>query len=172
MNRMRELLEELETKTAKVFEMGGEKRIARQHGRNKLTARERIDKLLDADTFLEMGIHGSEYTDKLIPADGVITGLGKIDGRDVCVAAYDFTVLGGSIGIVSQVKVAPPHRRQGNRSGGRPHRPGGLPGAQPGRAAQRVQRPADSTDRAGEYGRPQSMFAPEDPSGRRSQPEH
>jgi acetyl-CoA carboxylase carboxyltransferase component len=106
MNRMRELLEELETKTAKVFEMGGEKRIARQHGRNKLTARERIDKLLDADTFLEMGIHGSEYTDKLIPADGVITGLGKIDGRDVCVAAYDFTVLGGSIGIVSQVKVA------------------------------------------------------------------
>ena len=106
MSRMRELLEELETKTAKINEMGGEKRVARQHERGKLTARERIDQLLDDGTFMEMGAHGSEYVDKLIPADGVVTGLGKIDGRSVCVAAYDFTVLGGSIGVVSQVKVA------------------------------------------------------------------
>ena len=106
MSRMRELLLELEKKRERVHEMGGEKRVARQHGRGKLTARERIDGLVDPGTFVEMGAHGSEYVDKLVPADGVITGVGDIDGRKTCIAAYDFTVLGGSIGIVSQVKVA------------------------------------------------------------------
>ena len=106
MSRMRELLDELEKKRERVHQMGGEKRVARQHARGKLTARERIDALVDADSFLEMGVHGSEYVDKLVPADGVITGVGEIDGRKVCLAAYDFTVLGGSIGVVSQIKVA------------------------------------------------------------------
>ncbi len=106
MATMREQVAELEARRAKVREMGGERRIARQHGRGKSTARERIDALLDEGTFFEMGAHGSEYRDKLVPADGVVTGVGEIDGRKVCVAAYDFTVLGGSIGQVSEVKVS------------------------------------------------------------------
>jgi acetyl-CoA carboxylase carboxyltransferase component len=103
---MRELVAELETRKAKIHEMGGERRIARQHDRGKMTARERIDQLVDDGTFLEMGTHGSEYKDKLIPADGVITGVGKIDGRMCSITAYDFTVLGGSIGMVGEAKVS------------------------------------------------------------------
>ena len=106
MNRMRELIAELETRTGKIHEMGGERRVARQHDRGKMTARERIDVLTDEGTFLEMGIHGSEYKDKLIPADGVICGVGQIDGRWCAVTAYDFTVLGGSIGMVGETKVS------------------------------------------------------------------
>jgi acetyl-CoA carboxylase carboxyltransferase component len=106
MSRMRDLLNELDEKRARVHEMGGEKRIARQHARGKMTARERIEALVDPGSFLEMGAHGSEYGDRLVPADGVITGIGDIDGRKTCIAAYDFTVLGGSIGVVSQIKVA------------------------------------------------------------------
>ena len=90
MSRMRELVTELETRKAKIHEMGGERRIARQHERGKMTARERIDQLVDDGTFLEMGTHGSEYKDKLVPADGVVTGVGKIDGRMCAIAAYDF----------------------------------------------------------------------------------
>ena len=106
MNKMRELVAELETRKAKIHEMGGESRIARQHDRGKMTARERIDYLVDDETFFETGAHGSEYKDKLIPADGVITGVGKIDGRMCAIAAYDFTVLGGSIGMVGEAKVS------------------------------------------------------------------
>ena len=104
-NQMRRRVAELHARRDKVREMGGEARIARQHGRNKLTARERIDLLLDEGTFLELGIQATEYEEKLIPADGVITGIGKIDGRYACVAAYDFTVLGGSIGMMGERKV-------------------------------------------------------------------
>ena len=104
-NAMRQMVAELNEKRTAALEMGGEKRIARQHERGKSTARERIEALLDPDSFLEMGIHGSEYASPNVPADGVITGLGKIDGRPCCVAAYDFTVLGGSIGLVGEVKV-------------------------------------------------------------------
>ncbi|MCZ7685126.1 MAG: acyl-CoA carboxylase subunit beta [Sandaracinaceae bacterium] len=64
-----------------------------------------MDRLLDAGTFTELGILGSEYAERPAPADGVVTGLGEIDGRKVCVAAYDYTVLGGSIGLVGETKV-------------------------------------------------------------------
>ncbi|MCP4872846.1 MAG: acyl-CoA carboxylase subunit beta [Proteobacteria bacterium] len=103
---MHERIEELQMRRAKASAMGGERRIARQHDRGKMTARERIDVLLDDGSFLELGLHGSEYTEKHVPADGVVTGVGKVDGRSVCVAAYDFTVLGGSIGEIGRVKVA------------------------------------------------------------------
>ncbi len=102
---MKDRIEELETRRQKAKAMGGERRIARQHERGKLTVRERIDLLLDDGSFLELGLHASEYTDKHVPADGVVTGLGTIDGRPCCVAGYDFTVLGGSIGLVGEVKV-------------------------------------------------------------------
>lgn len=77
---------------------GGTEKIARQHERGKLTARERIERLVDPDTFFEwnmlighkMGSH----------ADGIIVGQASIDGRPVCVYAQDATVLGGSIGAL------------------------------------------------------------------------
>jgi len=102
---MQERVGELEERRAKAMEMGGEKRVSRQHARGKMTARERIDSLVDEGSFQELGIHGSEYSHPLLAADGVITGTGTVDGRLVCIAAYDFTVLGGSIGAVSEVKV-------------------------------------------------------------------
>ncbi|MEM9191576.1 MAG: acyl-CoA carboxylase subunit beta [Myxococcota bacterium] len=82
---------------------GGQDRIDRQHAKGKLTARERIDALLDAGTFVEMDrlvVHrctdfGME--DQRIPGDGVVTGHGLVDGRQVFVFAQDFTVFGGSL---------------------------------------------------------------------------
>jgi len=89
-------LEELRHRKEKALQMGGPEKIMRQHEQNKLTARERIDRLLDPGTFFEVGmlnhsdIPGME--DKT-PADSKIGGYGKIDGRTVAVMANDFTVL-------------------------------------------------------------------------------
>jgi acetyl-CoA carboxylase carboxyltransferase component len=105
---MRELVAELEQKKAAAREMGGAAKVADQHERKKLTARERIDRLFDPGTFLEYGVLAESHvvTDRPTPADGVVTGVGKVEGRDVYVAAYDFTVLAGSIGMVGEIKVA------------------------------------------------------------------
>src|SRR6266566_1353853 len=79
---------------------GEEKAIAKQHAEGKLTARERIDKLLDPGTFVEEFMlaetPASDFgmAERKRPADGVITGYGKIDGRTVYVFAQDFTVIG------------------------------------------------------------------------------
>ncbi|MDQ7850826.1 MAG: carboxyl transferase domain-containing protein, partial [Armatimonadota bacterium] len=84
--------------------MGGEERIRRQHAAGKLTARERLDLLLDAGSFVELDRfvthRGREFgLDRVeAPADGVVTGWGTIDGRPVAVFSQDFTVLGGSLG--------------------------------------------------------------------------
>src|SRR3954471_7893054 len=108
---LRPLVEDLHERRAKARLGGGEERIARQHEQGKLTARERIDLLIDAGTFTELGIHaGIHYSvrgleDKEAPADGVITGYGKVDGRLVAVAAYDFTVMAGSMGMTGEMKV-------------------------------------------------------------------
>jgi propionyl-CoA carboxylase beta chain/acetyl-CoA/propionyl-CoA carboxylase carboxyl transferase subunit len=91
---------------------GGETRIARQHAKGKRTARERIEALLDEDTFTETGMFvthratGFGMEDKHPPGDGVVTGTGKIDGRPVCLFAQDFTVLGGSVGAAHGEKIA------------------------------------------------------------------
>ena len=107
---MREKLEELEKRKADALRMGGEGRLARQRERGKLDARARIAILLDRDSFHEIGLlatHlGKPDPDGRSPADGVICGSGLIDDRPVCVAAYDFTVHGGSIGPVGERKVA------------------------------------------------------------------
>jgi acetyl-CoA carboxylase carboxyltransferase component len=90
---------------------GGEEKIAKQHDRGKLTARERIDLLVDEGTFVELGLHGRPHfaqramDDVEAPADGVITGWGDVDGRPCCVAAYDFTVMAGSMGMTGELKV-------------------------------------------------------------------
>ena len=107
---MRQEVENLARLREQVKQMGGKEAVEKQHGRGKLTARERLDILIEKGTFVETGILGSEFgVDALVPADGVITGYGKLDDgvrtRDVAVAAYDFTVRGGSMGIVNESKV-------------------------------------------------------------------
>lgn len=83
---------------------GGEERIDAQHDKGKLTARERIEYLLDEGTFREVGTlaehQRSEFDlgDNQVPGDAVVTGYGEVDGEQVAVYALDFTVLGGSVG--------------------------------------------------------------------------
>ena len=90
---------------------GGAARIAKQHNGGKLTARERIDLLLDEDSFQEIDafvVHNATRfgLDKNKPlGDGVVTGMGKIDGRVVYVFAQDFTVFGGSLGLAHARKI-------------------------------------------------------------------
>ena len=91
---------------------GGPEKIAAQHAQDKLTARERLALLIDDGTFVELGIHGGPHFSqramegRKAPADGVVTGYGKVDGRLVAVAAYDFTVMAGSMGMTGELKVA------------------------------------------------------------------
>ena len=104
-------IEDLRRKRARIMQGGGEERIAKQHGAGKLTARERIDKLVDQTSFQEIGIfanHRSTYfgmAEKEVPADGVITGCAEVDGRTVHLASQDFTVLGGAAGEVHCSKI-------------------------------------------------------------------
>jgi acetyl-CoA carboxylase carboxyltransferase component len=109
---LRSLVEDLEERRRTARLGGGEEKIARQHEQDKLTARERLALLIDEGTFTELGIHARphfsqramEGTDA--PADGVITGYGKVDGRLVAVTAYDFTVMAGSMGMTGELKVS------------------------------------------------------------------
>src|SRR6201991_4077945 len=108
---LRPLVEDLHERRAKAKLGGGEERIARQHEQGKLTARERLDLLIDDGTFTELGLHAGIHHSvrglegKEAPADGVITGYGRVDGRMVAVAAYDFTVMAGSMGMTGELKV-------------------------------------------------------------------
>ncbi len=107
---MRELLAALEKRRAEAKKMGGEARLARQTERGKLDARARIELLVDAGSFREIGLLATHLgrlnADPPSPADGVVCGTGLIESRPVCVAAYDFTVHGGSIGVVGERKVS------------------------------------------------------------------
>jgi acetyl-CoA carboxylase carboxyltransferase component len=90
---------------------GGEERIARQHERGKLTARERVERLLDPGTFREIDMFVAHRTvgfgieEQKILGDSVVTGWGKINGRIVYVFSQDFTVFGGSLGEVHAEKI-------------------------------------------------------------------
>src|SRR5687768_11598545 len=107
---MAEAVAELNEKKAKAREMGGAERVQRQHDQNKLTVRERLDLLFDEGTLVEYGLlahHQSQspaMQGKNTPADGVVTGIGAVDGRKVAVIAYDFTVMAGSMGMVTEIK--------------------------------------------------------------------
>jgi len=107
---MKEELKSLAERKAKALEMGGPEKVAKQHKRGKLTARERIDLLIDPGTFQEYGLlathqsHRMEMAERITPADGVITGFGYINGRSAGVVAEDFTVLGGSVGMTHAMK--------------------------------------------------------------------
>jgi len=114
---LRPLVEDLHERRAQIALGGGVEKIARQHEQEKLTARERLALLIDTDqgtgqsTFVELGAHGRPHFSqramegKDAPADGVITGYGKVDGRLVAVCAYDFTVMAGSMGMTGELKV-------------------------------------------------------------------
>jgi acetyl-CoA carboxylase carboxyltransferase component len=108
---LRPLVEDLERRREQIKLGGGDQKIARQHEQEKLTARERIALLIDEGTFVELGIHGRPHSSQRAmdgvqaPADGVITGYGKVDGRLVAVCAYDFTVMAGSMGMTGEFKV-------------------------------------------------------------------
>ncbi|MGK5082375.1 acyl-CoA carboxylase subunit beta [Bdellovibrionota bacterium FG-1] len=92
-------------------QMGGPEAIQKQHEAGKLTARERIQLLFDEGSFVEYGVLGTHHSalpdmkDKITPADGVVTGVGMIQGRPAAVAAYDFTVMAGTMGEVGERKV-------------------------------------------------------------------
>ncbi|HII66595.1 MAG TPA: methylmalonyl-CoA carboxyltransferase, partial [Thermococcaceae archaeon] len=108
---MEEKVKELYEKKEEILKMGGEAGVQKQHEKGKLTARERIEKLLDPGSFVELGAfvkhRNTEFgLDKMeLPADGVITGYGTIDGRLVFVFAQDFTVMGGSLGEMHAAKI-------------------------------------------------------------------
>ena len=100
---MQEILRRLEEKRAAARAGGGEKRVQAQHGKGKLTARERLDVLLDEgsfeewDMFVEHRCGDFGMADQKVPGDGVVTGHGTINGRPVLVFSQDFTVFGGAL---------------------------------------------------------------------------
>jgi acetyl-CoA carboxylase carboxyltransferase component len=108
---LRPLVEDLHARRERIRLGGGPEKIEQQHAKGKLTARERIALLVDEGTFTELGIHGRPHFSQRAmegrdaPADGVITGYGRVNGRLAAVAAYDFTVMAGSMGMTGELKV-------------------------------------------------------------------
>jgi propionyl-CoA carboxylase beta chain len=108
---MQEILRQLEEKRDAARQGGGSRRIEAQHAKGKLTARERIDLLLDADSFEEWDMfvehRSSDFGmgEQRIPGDGVVTGHGTINGRLVFVFSQDFTVFGGSLSEAHAEKI-------------------------------------------------------------------
>jgi acetyl-CoA carboxylase carboxyltransferase component len=108
---LRPLVDDLHERRARARLGGGEEKIAKQHDAGKLTARERLALLVDEGTFTELGINAGIHFSvrglegKEAPADGVVTGFGKVDGRLCAIAAYDFTVMAGSMGMSGEQKV-------------------------------------------------------------------
>ncbi len=108
---MKDILEKLEARREEARLGGGEKRIAAQHAKGKLTARERIELLLDENSFEEFDMFVQHRSTEFgmekskIPGDGVVTGWGKVNGRVVFVFAKDFTVFGGSLSEAHAEKI-------------------------------------------------------------------
>ena len=108
---MQEILNQLEQRRADARLGGGQKRIDAQHGKGKLTARERLDVLLDPGSFEEYDMFVTHRAtdfgmgETIIPGDGVVTGWGTINGRLTYVFSQDFTVLGGSLSETHAQKI-------------------------------------------------------------------
>jgi acetyl-CoA carboxylase carboxyltransferase component len=108
---MSDRLAELEARREQARTAGSERAIEKHHAKGKMTARERLDYLLDEGSFQELDMlarhraHGMGLEDNRPYTDGVITGFGKIDGRKVCVFSQDFTVFGGALGEVFAEKI-------------------------------------------------------------------
>jgi methylmalonyl-CoA carboxyltransferase large subunit len=109
---MQEKVADLRKRTAKALLGGGEARLEKQRQGGKLTARERVDALVDPDSFEETGLFAEHratlfgMAGKSFPADGVVTGAASVSGRLVHLASQDFSVSGGSAGEVHSIKVA------------------------------------------------------------------
>ena len=107
-----EKISSLRETRARLEQGGGQAGIDKQHANGKLTARERVARLVDEGSFQEIGlfaVHHCTYfgmADKELPADGVVTGCATVDGRIVHLASQDFTVAGGAAGEVHSTKVA------------------------------------------------------------------
>src|SRR5215472_13651714 len=105
-------VEELRATRDRLKGGGGADRQAKQREQGKLTARERIEALVDPGSFEEFGLFAQHrqvhfgLAGKEVPADGVVTGAASVDGRLIHLASQDFTVLGGSAGEVHSLKVA------------------------------------------------------------------
>jgi len=108
---MREKLHELEERARRAEEGGGVERLARQHERGKLSARERLDLLMDEgsftelDRFVEHRCTDFDLQEQRIPGDGVVTGYGRVGGRTVYAFSQDFTVFGGSLSEAHAEKI-------------------------------------------------------------------
>lgn len=108
---MEDLAKKLAEKEARLKLGGGEKAIAKRHAKGKLTARERLELFFDPGTFTEIDLHvrhrGIELgmAERETPAEGVLTGFGKVDGRTVYAFSQDFTVMGGSLGEMHAEKI-------------------------------------------------------------------
>ena len=106
-----ERIEKLDRARSGIEKCGGEKAVAQQHAKGKYTARERIGLLLDPGSFHEIGIFARHQcvdfgmAGRQIPADGVVTGYGLVEGRKVFVYAQDFTSAGGSMGKMQAAKI-------------------------------------------------------------------
>jgi propionyl-CoA carboxylase beta chain len=100
---LKENIERIQELTRQAESGGGIERLKRQREGGRMTARERIDFLLDPGSFVELDKFKTHRCDdfgmgeRKIPGDGVVTGYGTIDGRQVCVFSQDFTVFGGSL---------------------------------------------------------------------------
>src|SRR3974377_488519 len=108
---MKDIVEKLEERRASARRGGGEKRIEAQHKRGKLTARERMELLMDRDTFEELDMFVEHRSNDFgmekskIAGDGVVTGFGTVKGRTVFALAKDFTVFGGSLSETHAQKI-------------------------------------------------------------------
>src|SRR5579862_3842482 len=108
---MQDILRQLEEKRAAARLGGGERRIAQQHAKGKLTARERLDLLFDPGTFEEWDMfvehRSSDFgmEEQKVPGDGVVTGYGQVNGRTVFAFSQDFTVFGGSLSEAHAEKI-------------------------------------------------------------------
>jgi len=107
----RRLIEKLRRERARLYAGGGEQRIEKQHAAGKLTARERLALLYDADTFQETHLFIKHrctqfgLAEREMPGEGVVTGYGVVDGRSVYAVSQDFTVAGGSVGEAHAKKI-------------------------------------------------------------------
>jgi len=110
-NGMQTKIEDLDAQVQKLYLGGGEAALQKQREAGKMTVTERIDALLDPDSFQELGLfvkhqcHDFGMDKKEMAADGVVTGIGTIEGRPVCVYAQDFSVAGGSLGLAHARKI-------------------------------------------------------------------
>ena len=108
---MAERLADLAERKNETLHAGSERAVERHHAKGKLTARERIEYLLDEGSFQELDMlarhraHGMGLEDSRPYTDGVVTGFGTIDGRRVCPFSQDFTVFGGALGEVFAEKI-------------------------------------------------------------------